>query len=294
MLLVTGANGQFAGWVIANLLEMVGPSNLAVCSRDPSSERAQELAAKGVSVRVGDFDRPETLAGAMEGIDKVLVIPTYSVNSVRLQQNLNALEAAKAAGVKHIVYPSFLGAGPDAMAEHSQLVHYPTEQAIQASGLTYTILRHALYADIMVDDLDQTLARGSLMRPGDKGASTYVAREDLGRSAATVMAEDGHENRIYSETMERSYTGADIAALISEVFEQPVRFESLSPEDWVEFIHDNWGVPYELGKSTLGTMRGLENGEFDIVTDDYAAITGAPPRDFRQFLLDLKAKREAA
>jgi len=294
MLLVTGANGQFAGWVIANLLEMVGPKGFAVCSRSTDSDRAKDLAAKGVSVREGDFDRPETLPGAMAGIDKVLVIPTYAVNSVRLQQNLNALEAAKAAGVKHIIYPSFLGAGPDAMAEHSQLVHYPTEQAIQASGLTYTILRHALYADIMVDDLDETLKRGALLRAGATGASTYVAREDLGRSAATVMVQDGHENRIYSETMERSYTGADIAALISEVFEQPVRFESLSPDAWVEFIHDNWGVPYEIGNSTRGTMRGLENGEFDIVTGDYAAITGAPPRDFRQFLVDLKAKRDAA
>ena len=104
MLLVTGANGQFAGWVIANLLEMVGPKGFAVCSRSTDSDRAKDLAAKGVSVREGDFDRPETLPGAMAGIDKVLVIPTYAVNSVRLQQNLNALEAAKAAGVKTLVF----------------------------------------------------------------------------------------------------------------------------------------------------------------------------------------------
>lgn len=293
MLLVTGANGQLAGWVIANLLEMTDASRIAVFSRDTGSDRAKELAARGVNVREGDFDRPETLPAAMEGVEKVLVIPTYAPNSMRLQQNINALEAAKAAGVRHIVYPSFLGAGPDAMAEHSQLVHYPTEQAIQASGLTYTILRHALYADVVMTDLDKTLAQGALKWPGGDGACTYVAREDLGRSAATVLVQDGHENRIYNETMERTYTGAELAALISEVFATPVSYEAQSPEAWVEYMKDNWGVPYEIGKSTIGTMRGLENGEFDVVTDDYATITGAPPRDFRQFLLDLKAQREA-
>jgi hypothetical protein len=87
-----------------------------------------------------------------------LLISTYADNSERLRQNLAALEAAKAAGVSHILYTSFLSAGPDALSEHSQLVHWPTEQAIAGSGLSYTILRHALYAEILVADLDDTLA----------------------------------------------------------------------------------------------------------------------------------------
>ena len=294
MLLVTGANGQLAGWVIANMRKMVDPARIVVCSRDTSSPRADELRSAGITVREGDFDRPETLLGAMQGVERALIIPTYASNAVRLRQNTNALEAAQAAGVKHIIYPSFLGAGPDALAEHSQLVHYPTEQAIQASGLTYTILRHALYADVMVNDLEQTLASGTLTRPGGDGSCTYVAREDLGRSAATVLAEGGHENRIYSETMERTYKGKEIAALIAEIYGRPVSYQSISPEQWVEFMHVNWGVPVELGRSAMGTMRALEQGEFDVVTDDYAKITGSAPRDFRQFLVDLKASEGIA
>jgi NAD(P)H dehydrogenase (quinone) len=291
MILVTGANGQLAGWVIKNLLNLTDAKNIAVCSRSTDSAFTAELRERGVDVRVGDFDRRETLPGAMAGITKVLIIPTYATNDVRLSQNISALKAAKEAGVKHIVYPSFLNAKPNSHAEHSQLVHYPTEQAIISSGLTYTILRHALYADITIGDLDDTLAKGVFRRPGGTSACAYVAREDLGLSAATALVKDGHENKIYTETMTRTYTGADIAALMSEVFETPVRYESIRAVDWADFMIKEWGVPEELAKSSIGSMRAVETGEFDIVTNDYQTIVGHPPRDFRQFLVDLKASR---
>jgi len=291
MLLVTGANGQLAGWVIRNLLEMTDAKNIAVCSRTTDSAFADELRGRGVDVRVGDFDRPETLPHAMAGIDKVFIIPTYSPNDVRLSQNLNALVAAKEAGVGHVVYPSFLNANPNSLAEHSLQVHYPTEQAILESGLTYTILRHSLYADITVTDIDDTLAKGAFRRPGGKSACAYVAREDLGRSAATVMIKRGHENKIYTETMTRTYSGDDVAALMSEVFEKPIRYEAVAARDWADYMTREWGVPAELAKSSIGTMRAVETGEFDIVTNDYQTIVGHPPRDFRQFLVDFKASR---
>lgn len=294
MLLVTGANGQLAKSVITHLLEMRPAADIAVCSRNPDGAYSSELRALGVDVRLGDFDRPETMAAAMQGVEKALIISTYSTNDVRLGQNLAALEAAKAAGVGHVAYTSFLGAGPDAQAEHSQLVHYPTEQAIRASGLDYTILRHAIYADVNIADLDETLASGLFRRPGGAAACAYVARVDLGRSAACVLAQDGHANRIYSETMERSYSGDDLAALISEVYGKPVGYEAVAAEDWADYMHRAWGVPMELTASAIGSMRALEQGEFDIVSHDYAAITGAPPRDFRQFLLDAKAANARA
>jgi NAD(P)H dehydrogenase (quinone) len=291
MLLVTGANGQLAHWVIRNLLDLTDAKNIAVCSRSTDSPFVAALHARGIDVRIGDFDRPETLPNAMGGVSKALIIPTYATNDVRLAQNLNALNAAKAAGVRHVVYPSFLNANPKSLAEHSQLVHYPTEQAIIASGLTYTILRHALYADITIGDLDETLAKGAFRRPGGKAACAYVAREDLGRSAATVLVKNGHENRVYTETMTRTYTGADIAALISVVFERAVRYEAVPAAEWADFMTREWGVPEALAKSSIGSMRAVETGEFDIVTNDYQTIVGEPPRDFRQFLIDLKASR---
>jgi len=291
MLLVSGANGNLARSVIANLLQMTGTGNILVTTRDPASAHARDLAARGVTVRHGDFDAPETLGPAFAGATRALLISTYADNSERLRQNMAALAAAKEAGVRHILYTSFLAAGPDALAEHSQRVHWPTEQAIAASGLSYTILRHALYAEILVGDLDETLASGVLRRCGGSAACTYVAREDLGLSAATVLAGDREESRVLNETMERSYTGDDLADAIERCFGKPVRYEAVAAEDWPAFMTEKWGVPPAMAASTVGTMRAVEAGQFDLVTDDYRSVTGRSPRSLDEFLAGVREAR---
>ena len=292
MLMVTGANGNLGGATLANLIQMVGPSRVVAGSRDPTSARARELASQGVTVRRADFDDPSTLPAAFEDVEAALIISTYAPNSERLGQNRNAIEAAKAAGVRRLAYTSFAGASATATADHTVQVHWPTEQALQASGLEYTILRHALYADIMVGDIDETLATGVLRRAGGSAPCCYIARDDLGVSAATVLAKPGHENRIYTETMEGTLTGDEIAALMSEVFGRPIRYEAVPSAEWAQYMTDHWGVPLELSKSSIGTMRAIENGEFDVVSNDYETITGRKPKTMKQFLEGVAASRK--
>jgi NAD(P)H dehydrogenase (quinone) len=160
-----------------------------------------------------------------------------------------------------------------------------------ASGMEYTILRHALYADIMVGDLDETLATGVLRRAGGSAACAYIARADLGVSAAKVLANPGHENRIYTETMEKTLTCDQIAAAMSEVFDREIRYEAVPADKWPAYMTEHWGLPPELAKSSLGTMRAIENGEFDITSRDYEAITGRKPKTMRQFLETVAATR---
>ena len=294
MLMVTGVNGNLGGGVVAKLLELVGPTGFVAGTRDPSSGFAQELTAKGVEVRRADFDDPASLPAAFEGVESALIISTYSPNSERARQNRSAIEAAKAAGVRRLAYTSFAGASAAASADHTVQVHWPTEQALLASGMEYTILRHGLYADIMVGDLDETLATGVLRRAGGRAPCCYIARDDLGVSAATVLARPGHENRIYTETMEQTLTGDQIAALMSEVFGKQIRYEAVPSAEWAQYMTDHWRVPLELSKSSIGTMRAIENGEFDIATRDYEAITGRKPQTMKQFLEGVAARRGAA
>jgi NAD(P)H dehydrogenase (quinone) len=293
MLMVTGANGNLARQVIANLRRLVGASGFVAGTRDPSSAFARELTASGVEVRRVDFDDPSTLSVAFERIEAALIISTYASNSIRPRQNLNAIEAARRAGVRRLAYTSFAGAGPTATADHTVEVHWPTEQALLASGMDYTILRHALDADIMVGDLDETLTTGVLRRAGGAAACAYIARDDLGLSAAKVLATPGHENRIYTETMEETLTCSQIAALMSEVFDRDIRYEAVPAEKWPAYMTQHWGLPAELAKSSLGTMRAIENGEFDITSRDYEAITGRKPKTMRQFLEIVAASRRA-
>jgi NAD(P)H dehydrogenase (quinone) len=291
MLMVTGANGNLARQVITHLGALVGPAGFVAGTRDPSSPFARELTAAGVDVRRVDFDTPDTLTAAFEGVEAALIISTYAPNAIRPRQNLNAIEAAKRAGVRRLAYTSFAGAGPTATADHSVEVHWPTERALRASGMEYTILRHALYADIMVGDLEETLATGVLRRAGGSAACAYIAREDLGLSAAKVLANPGHENRVYTETMEETLTCSQIAALMSDVFGREIRYEAVPAGEWPAYMTQHWGVPAELAKSSLGTMRAIENGELDITSHDYEAITGRKPRTMRQFLETVAARR---
>jgi NAD(P)H dehydrogenase (quinone) len=294
MLLVTGANGNLGGRVVAHLRTLVGPSGFIAATRNPQSDFAKALETGGVGVRRADFDDPAGLVAAFEGVEAVLIISTYADNSVRLRQNLNALEGAKAAGVRRIVYTSFVNASAGSLAEHNQRVHHPTEQAIMASGLSYTILRHALYADILVNDLDETLGSGILHRAAGTRACAYIARDDLGLSAATVLAGSGHDNRVYTETMPKPMTGDEAARAIGEVFGREIRYQAIPAERWPSYMAEKWGVPEHLARSSLGTLHAIEAGEFDVCSPDYEKITGRKPRSFEEFLHGVKTAREAA
>jgi NAD(P)H dehydrogenase (quinone) len=283
MIFVSGANGHFAQAVIRNLIASGRADSLIVGTRNVHSAFAQELVGQGVRVREADFRRPELVRQALEGVETALIIPTYDANDQRLRQNLNAIEAAKDSGVRHLVYASFLRA-ESALAEHSRLVHYPTEQAIRDSGLGFTLLRHALYADILIGDLPDTLASGLLKRPGGQARCAYIAREDLGISAAQVLLRNQPSGRTYTETMEQTWSGEEIAALMSDVFRRTVQFQAIPAQDWPRYMTEIWGVPSELSKSTLGTMQAVEAGEFDVVSPDYREITGRPARTMREFL----------
>ncbi len=293
MIFVSGANGQFARAVITTILAAGRGSSLAVGTRDVNSAFARELAGQGVSVRHADFRDPDLVRRALQGMDKALFIPTYDSNDQRLRQNLNALEAARAAGVRHVVYPSFINA-ESARVEHSRLVHLPTEQALRASGLGFTILRHALYADILVGDLQETLASGVLRRSLGTARCAFVARSDLGFSAAQVLMREQPSGRVYSETMERTNSGGEIASLMSEVFGKPVRYQAVPSAEWPRYMTEKWGVPPELSKSTVGTMQAIEAGEFDLVSPDYREVTGRPARSMREFLESVREAREKA
>jgi hypothetical protein len=91
--------------------------------------------------------------------------------------------------------------------------------------------------------------------------------------------------------MEETLTCSQIAALMSDVFGREIRYEAVPAGEWPAYMTQHWGVPAELAKSSLGTMRAIENGELDITSHDYEAITGRKPRTMRQFLETVAARR---
>lgn len=290
MILLSGANGNLAGAILNNLLSIVPDKNeIAVGTRNTGSDLAQRLAAMGISVRHMDFNDPASLAAAMAGVRKALIISTWDPNEVRISQHRNAVEAAVGAGVQHLIYTSFMNASTESAFEHGSRVHAPTENMIKESGLTYTFLRHNLYAEYLLSDLKETLASGELRRGGGNAKFSLIGRDDLGESAATVLAGGGHENRIYNETGPEALTLAQCAAIISEVFGKPVVHVDLSPEAWYEQALA-MGYEESMARAATSNIRAALNGEFSMVSPDYESITGHPARTLRQLLQDNREK----
>ena len=291
MILVSGANGHFSGAVIENLKRLLpDKGRFAVGTRNPDSDYARKLAHEGIAVRRMDFNEPQSVEDALRNITKALFISTWDDNTVRFQQNLNAINGARAAGVRHVIYTSFINAVPESLAEHSQRVHAPTEKTIKESGLAYTILRHGLYAETLLGDLEQTLSSGKLQRGGGNARIAHISRDDLGVSAAHVLAGAGHENKVYSETAPEALSYGEIASAMSEVFGIPIVHQNFTPEEWFQHVHGNWGMPEAAARAYASTVRAFENNEFDIVSPDYEAITGKPARTIKQFFQDYSGK----
>jgi NAD(P)H dehydrogenase (quinone) len=290
MILVSGANGNLAQAIIGNLLsQLEDNSRLAVGTRTPDSGYARQLAERGVTVRHLDFLDTSSLEKALIGIDKALFISTYEPNDIRIKQHSSAIDAAVRSGTRHIIYTSFINAVPTSAFEHNSQVHAPTEQMILNSGLQYTILRHSLYTEFLVSDLALTLQSGKLKRGGGVGRISFIGRDDLGVSAAQVLAGDGHVNRVYTETGPEAISYAEAAAIMSEVFGVSIEHEDLEPDDW--YAHSlGLGFPEPLARASASNVRAVLQGEFSEISPDYESITGRPARTVRQYLDDKREK----
>jgi uncharacterized protein YbjT (DUF2867 family) len=145
MTVLTGATGGLGSEVLKHLLQLVPASSLVVSSPDPSKV-PEHIARAGVHVRHGDFAKPDTLAAAFAGADKLLVVSYPGIaHGQRVQMHKNAIDAAKRAGVKHVYYTSlaFDPAGASAVMR----AHRDTEAYLKESGLTYTIIREGIYSE---------------------------------------------------------------------------------------------------------------------------------------------------
>jgi NAD(P)H dehydrogenase (quinone) len=210
---VTGASGYVGRAVIANL-KARGANRIVAITRDPA-----RLTDLGVETRAGDFAKPETLAAAFEGIDRLLIISTDSVG-VRIDQQRGAIDAAEAAGIGHIIYTSITSPYPhDKHAVSND--HFWTEALLFATKRGWTALRDNIYADFIVWEAGKTLEAGKIFHAAGDGKRAIVFRDDIAAAAAgALLTAEGRELVDVSGPDALSY--ADIAALLSRLGGKPV------------------------------------------------------------------------
>lgn len=290
-LLVTGAAGHLGRRVVELLLEQ-NAGHIVATTRDPA--KLADLAARGVDVRAADFDRPETLPAAFAGVDRMLLISTDAivVPGQRLAQQRAAVAAAVAAGVKHLAYTSVIAPQPSRESSVED-DHFFTEQAIAASPLSWTFLRHALYADTLFWSLPQALAAGTWATATADQPRHWVTREDCARADAALLASGDSSKRIYDVTGPAALRASEVAALVAELAGRPLRHLAISQEELAAGLAAA-GMPPLLVGSMVGFDQATALGYHATVTPAVEQLTGRAPATLRELLAAHRALLAAA
>lgn len=295
-IVVTGASGQYGRKLTELLLARVSPAELILVTRRPERLAAAE---RGVQVRYGDFDRPEGLRESFSGGDRLLLISTLAVGPRRRRQHAAAIEAAAAAGIRHIAYTSSTGIHPRTPSLAVQ-DHVFTEEAIRRSGVAFTFLRDAQYAEVIATMLaPPAIASGRWSMSTGHGCMAFVSKQDCVASAAAVLTTEGHEGAIYEITGPELYTFADAAALAAEVSGRPIEYCDISHEERLAQF-DALGVPraYVEGmvnaddtgvwgsEEMVSYERAIRQGYFSVCSHHVELLTGRPARTLREVFLE--------
>ena len=284
-LLVTGASGQFGQRVIHHLLNTLGvePSRIVAASRKPAALAV--LATRGVKVVTADFDDAASLAAAFAGIDRLLLISTDALDrpGLRLQQHRAAVAAAEKAGVGHVVYTSM--PNPKESTVLFAPDHAGTEDALAASTLPgWTVLRNHWYFENLFMSLPGVLAMGGQwFSAAGEGKLANIARDDLARAAAIVLAGDSQGRTTYTLSGEEALTTAEQAAAIAKTLGRPITVIPVPVEGLIQGMVGA-GLPPPLAQVFASFDTNTAGGHIARVTGDYRRITGQAPQRFADWL----------
>ncbi len=278
MYAITGATGQLGRRVIDVLLKTVPPDRIVAAVRSPA--KAQDLAAKGVHVREADYGRPETLAAAFAGVERVLLISSSEVGG-RLRQHKAVIDAAKAAGVTLLAYTSILHC--DSTPARLATEHRATEEAIAASGVPAVILRNGWYTENKLGALPIALQHGAMVGSSGGGRFSAASREDYAEAAAVALRGEDQAGKVHELAGDTAFTMAEFTAEVSRQAGKPVAYTDL-PEAEYTAILTGAGLPADLAAIIADADAVAAS---DTLFDDSRSLSrliGRPTTPFAQTL----------
>jgi uncharacterized protein YbjT (DUF2867 family) len=281
MVCITGIGGTVGSEVARQLEAARVPfrgAYFSVAKADAARER-------GVDAVLIDYSRPETLRDAFAGCEKLFLLGPNVLNQVELERN--AVEAARAAGVRHIVKQSVMGAEDESYSLAK--VHRPVEKAIESSGLAWTFLRPNSFMQNIVTFMSEMInAEGAFYTASGDARISHVDVRDIAAVAVCALTEPGHEGKAYMLTGPAALTYDELARELSEVLGRSIHHVSLPPAELKQGMLA-LGMPDELADRMLDLERYFREGGASRITDDIRRVTGRDPRHFAQFIREIAA-----
>jgi uncharacterized protein YbjT (DUF2867 family) len=278
MILVLGATGTTGGEVARQLIAKGQRPRLLV--RSP--QKAREFEGKAEIVE-GDMDSKESVASALKGIEKLYLV-SAGVNGMDLE--INAVDAAKKAGVRHVVKLSVIGA--DAPAMTFSKWHARSEKHLMGSGLAWTMVRPGNFMSNALMWAETIKTQGAFYQPTGEGRWAAIDPADIAAVAVAALTGSGHEGKAYSLTGPESMNAAQYAAKLSSAIGKPVKFVDVPPEAAKDGMLKS-GIPPPYVDALLDLLAAMKAGKADGVTDTVEKVTGRKPGTF-----DAWARRNAA
>lgn len=265
---VTGATGHLGRLAVAALKARVPAAEIVALVRDPA--KAADL---GVEARAFDYDRPETLAPALAGIDRLLLISGSEVGK-RAAQHQAVIDAAKAAGVGLVAYTSLLHADTSAISLAEE--HRATEAALAASGVPYVLLRNGWYQENY--DLAAAAAGGALIGAAGDGRISAAARADYAEAAAVVVsAPDAPVGKVYELASDAPFTLSEVAAELSRQAGKAIPYRNLTVDAYAAALA-GFGLPAPLAATIAGWDGPIAAGALHDDSRTLSSLIGRPTR----------------
>lgn len=272
---ISGASGHIGGRV-ARILGG-GPHRLRLLGRDPARIRP----VPGADTAPADFTDPDSVRQALDGVSTFFFV-SATESAHRADEQEAVTMAATDAGVRRIVYLSFVGAAPDCTFTFGR-DHWYTEQAIRKSGLAFTFLRDNQYQDLLPLFAGE---HGVIRGPAGTGEVAAVTRADVAAAAAAVLATRDHDGRTFDLTGPRAFTLTEAAATMTEILGRPFSYIAESVDD-AYASRASYGAPRWEVDGWVTSYTAIAHGDLAHVTDAVPTLTGRPATDFRDYLKTL-------
>lgn len=292
MIIVTGATGNFGRQVVEGLLERLPAEQVGLSTRDPG--KAEDLKQRGVRVCKGDFADPGTLRQAFDGAEQVLIVSGTAMGADGVRQHGNAIQAAKNAGARRILYTSHQGRGEASIFVPTKENHVPTDALLAACGISYVSLQNGFYAESALFQLRGLKETGRIALPAD-GPVSWTARTDLAEAAVAVLLKpeslaDGPSPALTGSEM---LDFSDVARIVSEILGKPIEQEEITDEVYRAMLVKQ-GMPEIYAGLLLSLYAAARAGEFAVVDPTLERLIGRKPTTMRQVLEEFLQKPEAA